>query len=214
MQAHLEAGVPELDQKALAQFCQDVASLGLKICITEMDVRDNREPADIATRDAGVAAQGKAFLDAVLANPAVIGVVTWGLSDRRSWLNKQWPRTDGLPQRPLPLDTDMIRKPLWTAIGQSLAASGRGEGKEGQGLCPWTPLRAEPSEPHSRLLRRGGADGGLNQHLSRPSSTNRSGSKGRALGGVQGQRPWPSSPSRRRTRAGMGGGGYGGDDPG
>lgn len=123
MQAHLEAGVQELDQNALAQFCRDVASLGLRICITEMDVRDNREPGDIAIRDAAVAAQGKAFLDAVLDSQATIGVVTWGLSDRRSWLNQQWPRADGLPQRPLPLDTEMNRKPLWTAIGQSLTGS-------------------------------------------------------------------------------------------
>ena len=121
MQAHLEAGVEQLDQKVLEKFCADIASLGLKIAITEMDVRDNREPADIPTRDAAVAAQGRAFLDAVLPNPAVLGVVTWGLSDRRSWLNQQWPRTDGLPQRPLPLDTEMNRKPLWTAMAAALA---------------------------------------------------------------------------------------------
>jgi endo-1,4-beta-xylanase len=120
MQAHLEAGVEQLDQKTLAKFVADIASLGLKVAITELDIRDNREPADIPTRDAAVAAQGKAFLDAVLENPAVLGIVTWGLSDRRTWLNQQWPRADGLPQRPLPLDTELNRKPLWTAIGQSL----------------------------------------------------------------------------------------------
>ncbi len=114
----------ELDQNLLAKFCADVASLGLKIAITEMDVRDNREPADIAARDAGVAAQGKAFLDAVLPNPAVLGVVTWGLSDQRTWLDQQWPRKDGLPQRPLPLDAEMSRKPLWSAIGAAFGAPG------------------------------------------------------------------------------------------
>jgi endo-1,4-beta-xylanase len=121
MQAHLEAGVEQLDQKVLAQFCTDVAALGLKLVITELDVRDNRQPSDIATRDAAVAAHGKAFLDAVLDCPDVIGVVTWGLSDRRSWLNDTWPRKDGLPQRPLPLDTEMNRKPLWRAMATSLA---------------------------------------------------------------------------------------------
>ncbi len=120
MQAHLEAGVEQLDQTTLSKFCADIASLGLKIAITELDIRDNREPGDIPTRDAAVAAQGRAFLDAVLENPAVIGVVTWGLSDRRTWLNQQWPRKDGQPQRPLPLDADLNRKPLWAAIGTSL----------------------------------------------------------------------------------------------
>lgn len=124
IQAHLEAGVAEFDPNVLARFVADVASLGLKIVITEMDVRDNRLPADIAARDAGVAAAGKAYLDAMLSNPAVLGVVTWGLSDRRTWLNHDCPRSDGLPQRALPLDTEMRRKPLWTAMGQAFAAAG------------------------------------------------------------------------------------------
>jgi endo-1,4-beta-xylanase len=116
MQAHLDAGEPALDQKVLAKFCEVVASMGLKILITEMDVRDDKLPADIRRRDAAVAAHGRAFLDAVLVNPAVLGVLTWGLSDRHSWLNDKMPRPDRLPQRPLPLDTDLRRKPLWTAM--------------------------------------------------------------------------------------------------
>lgn len=120
MQSHLDGAEIHLDQKVLAKFCADVASLGLKIVITEMDVRDNGLPADIALRDAAIAAHARAYLDAVLPNPAVIGVVTWGLSDRRSWLDQTMPRTDKLPQRPLPLDTDLKRKPLWASIAGAL----------------------------------------------------------------------------------------------
>jgi endo-1,4-beta-xylanase len=123
LQSHLEAGVKDLDQKRLADFCNDVAGLGLKIVVTELDVRDNRLPADTATRDTAVASHARAYLDAVLSCPAVMGVLTWGLSDRRTWLNDSLPRDDKLPQRPLPLDADLNRKPLWTAIGEAFAAA-------------------------------------------------------------------------------------------
>lgn len=119
IQAHLEAGVPELDQKALERFVADVASLGLRVVVTELDVRDNRLPADPATRDAAVAAHARAYLDAVLPSPAVLGVLTWGLTDRHSWLNDEIPRADKLPQRALPLDAQLRRKPLWTAIADA-----------------------------------------------------------------------------------------------
>jgi endo-1,4-beta-xylanase len=46
-------------------------------------------------------------------------VLTWGLSDRRSWLNDELPRDDKLPQRALPLDSDLQRKPLWSAIADA-----------------------------------------------------------------------------------------------
>ena len=50
-QAHLEAGVRELDQARLATFFADVAALGYKIVITELDVRDNRIEGDAASND-------------------------------------------------------------------------------------------------------------------------------------------------------------------
>lgn len=123
MQAHLEAGVAELDQTALARFCDDVASLGLRLVVTELDARDNRLPADPAIRDAEVAAHTRAYLDAVLPCPAVLGVLTWGLSDRRSWLNDEIPRADGLPQRALPLDAELRRKPMWHAIAAAFESA-------------------------------------------------------------------------------------------
>ena len=106
IQAHLDASVGALNQAKLAQFCNDVASLGLKIVITELDVRDNKLPADTAVRDAAVASHTRAYLDAVLSCPAVLGVLSWGLSDRRTWLNDELPRDDKLPQRALPLDAE------------------------------------------------------------------------------------------------------------
>ena len=126
IQAHLEAGVKELDQKALSDFIADVAGLGMKIAITELDVRDNRIAADTGLRDAEVAAHARAYLDAVLPNPAVLGVLTWGLADSRSWLNDEVPREDKLSQRALPLDEGLKAKPLYQAIAAAFeAAPGR-----------------------------------------------------------------------------------------
>jgi endo-1,4-beta-xylanase len=123
IQAHLQAGVKELNQTMLARFCADVAAMGLKIVITEFDVRDNRVGGDPALRDAAVASHGRAYLDAVLTCPAVMGVLSWGLSDRRSWLNDELPRDDKLTQRPLPLDSELRRKPLWQAMADAFAAA-------------------------------------------------------------------------------------------
>ena len=123
LQAHLDAGEINLDQNVLSRFVADIASMGLKVVVTELDVRDQRLPADIRSRDVAVAAHAGAWLDAVLPNPQVLGVVSWGLSDRRSWLNEKFPRADGLTQRPLPLDTNLNRKPLWTALATALDAA-------------------------------------------------------------------------------------------
>jgi len=119
VQAHLEAARSDLDQRVIADFLGSVAGLGLKIVITELDIRDNGLPAEPSARDATVAAHGRAYLDAVLSEPAVVGVCTWGLSDRRTPLNEEFPRADGLPQRPLPLDRDLQRKPLWAAMARA-----------------------------------------------------------------------------------------------
>lgn len=123
LQAHLDASETALDQKILSRFVADIAAMGLKVIVTELDVRDDSLPADIPARDAAVAEHARAWLDAVLPNPAVLGVVTWGLSDRRSWLNDKFPRPDGLPQRPLPLDSNLNRTPLWGAIAAALDAA-------------------------------------------------------------------------------------------
>lgn len=122
LQAHLDAAEP-IDQKLLAKFVADIAAMGLKIIVTELDVRDQRLPGAIEVRDTAIASHAKAWLDAVLASPAVLGVLTWGLSDRHSWLNEKFPREDKLDQRPLPLDAALERKPLWQAIAAALDAA-------------------------------------------------------------------------------------------
>jgi len=119
LQAHLDAGEIAIDQKGLSQFVANIASMGLKVIVTELDVRDQRLPASVPARDTAVAAHARAWLDAVLPNPAVLGVLSWGLSDRESWLNDKFARPDGLKQRGLPLDENLNRKKLWSALASS-----------------------------------------------------------------------------------------------
>ncbi|MDX2213846.1 MAG: endo-1,4-beta-xylanase [Oculatellaceae cyanobacterium bins.114] len=119
IQAHLDGHETRFNAEKFRQFLADVASLDLKILVTELDVADNYLPADIAVRDRIVAAAYEDYLNVVLDEPAVIAVLTWGLSDRYTWLSEFEPRTDGLPVRPLPLDENMNRKLAWNAIARA-----------------------------------------------------------------------------------------------
>jgi endo-1,4-beta-xylanase len=97
-------------------FLRDVAALGLKIIITEFDVDDNTLPSGIMARDEGIGKMYGDFCAVVMNEPAVIGFITWGLSDKYTSLNAIAPRPDRQPQRPLPLDSSMVRKSAWYAL--------------------------------------------------------------------------------------------------
>jgi endo-1,4-beta-xylanase len=119
LQSHLKGYPENFNPDKLRRFLRDVASLGLKIMISELDVIDRLLPADTTDRDRQVASVYKDYLDVVLDEPAVFFVNTWGISDRYTWLAQQEPRLDGLSVRPLPLDDQMNRKPAWYAIAQA-----------------------------------------------------------------------------------------------
>jgi endo-1,4-beta-xylanase len=125
IQAHLSAvGGPPFSAARLRRFLADIAALGLSIEITELDVTDENTPADQGVRDRLVADAYRRFLDAALDERAVKMVVTWGLSDRHSWIvrrednNSKW-RKDGLPSRPLPFDAELRPKPAFAAIAEA-----------------------------------------------------------------------------------------------
>jgi endo-1,4-beta-xylanase len=122
IQAHLNAGqfADGFDDKAYRHFLSEVASRGLKILITELDVLDDRLPPDKATRDRGVATTYRRYLDTALQEPKVASVITFGLSDRYTWLQEDFQRNDGIPRRPLPFDSKLQPKPAYTALSTSL----------------------------------------------------------------------------------------------
>jgi endo-1,4-beta-xylanase len=122
LQGHLAAFGPQVDQKKLVHFLDNVHTMGLKVLVTEHDVYDADGPADIAVRDHAVADASARFLDVVLNHGATIAVLTWGLSDRyidppglRDQLMVRYPRQ-------LPLDTNYRRKPMWNAMARAFSA--------------------------------------------------------------------------------------------
>lgn len=119
IQAHLLPSNNKFSPEKLRKFLRNVASLGLKIMITEMDVTDKKLPRDIKVRDRIVAAAYEDYLSVVLDEPAVIAVLTWGLSDRYTWLSEFQPRQDRAAVRPLPLDANFRRKLAWNAIARA-----------------------------------------------------------------------------------------------
>jgi endo-1,4-beta-xylanase len=127
VQAHLYAAhfADRFDAAAYQTFLSAVAGRGLKILITEMDVLDNGLPAAVGPRDAAVADAYRTYLDVALNEPAVISLTTFGLSDRYTWLDEDYPRHDGAPRRPLPFDDQMRPTDAFDALHRSLMSAPR-----------------------------------------------------------------------------------------
>lgn len=102
------------------RFLDEVAGMGLKLLVTEFDVHDLHLPADIATRDAAVAAVARDWLDVTLAQPGVDRLLCWGMADHLNWLQDFQPRPDGLAKRITPYDSRLRAKPLREAIDAAL----------------------------------------------------------------------------------------------
>jgi endo-1,4-beta-xylanase len=110
IQAHLRLDNSPFSESALRRFLADVASHGVEITLTELDVRERNLSLPVEERDRRVADEVRRYLDVVLDEPAVAGVVTWGLSDRYSWLSAKLP--SGSRNRGLPLDEALEPKPV------------------------------------------------------------------------------------------------------
>lgn len=106
------------------RFLDEATGMGYDLLITEFDVNDRRLPADIAQRDAGVAAAARDFLDVTLSYPGLTDFLLWGMADHINWL-QTWdeaPRLDKLPMRPTPYDAQLRAKPLRAAIADAMRA--------------------------------------------------------------------------------------------
>jgi endo-1,4-beta-xylanase len=127
VQAHLLAA--HFDERfhplEYRRFLSEVADRGLKILITEMDVLDDGLPANPRIRDQKIADVYKRYFHATLQEPAVISTMTFGLSDRYTWLDEDYPRPDGAHRRPLPFDRKLKPKPAYHALHNTLKGSPR-----------------------------------------------------------------------------------------
>lgn len=121
VQAHLDLSKGPLKPRILRNFLADLRGLGVDIVITELDVKEDDKGAPLPLRDQRVANEAATFLEVALDEPAVTGIVTWGLSDRHSWLQDQ---SRGLPSpraatrlnRGLPYDATLERKSMYYAM--------------------------------------------------------------------------------------------------
>ncbi len=97
----------------IAATMRRYASLGLKVEITEMDVRTSTTPGTVAQK---LAAQADAYGKAARACNEVSACTrfaTWGFTDSQSWL--------GRAEMGLPFDASFRPKPAWTAITSAFA---------------------------------------------------------------------------------------------
>ena len=117
LQAHLFAD-RRIDRDGLQELLAEFAALGLDVLVTELDVIDYRLPGKIGERDALVARIAGQFLQSVCDVVRPKAILTWGLSDRYTWVPTYFKRPDGMANRPLPFDADLKRKPLFDVIEQ------------------------------------------------------------------------------------------------
>jgi endo-1,4-beta-xylanase len=115
LQGHLKGDL-EIDKQGLGAFIAEMRKAGLEILVTELDVVDNKLPADLQDRDAQVAARALDFIGAIAAEAPLAAVLTWGITDRYTWVPMYFKRGDGLPNRPLPLDQSYRPKPLMQVL--------------------------------------------------------------------------------------------------
>jgi len=120
LESHLIGDHKTIAGPRFQQFLSQISDMGLKILVTEMDVRDFNLPNDIAVRDQAVADLYYRYLSTVLEHKAAIAMLTWGLSNKYSWTAQFNPRADHAPVRPLPYDADMNPTPAWSAIARAL----------------------------------------------------------------------------------------------
>jgi len=121
IQGHIQGEHP-IDKPGLTAFVAELAAMDLAVLVTELDVIDKSLPAPELERDGKVAQLAKDFLDAIGAAKRPDAVLTWGITDKYTWVPIWFSRDDGLPNRPLPLDADFKPKALMQVIQDFCAA--------------------------------------------------------------------------------------------
>jgi endo-1,4-beta-xylanase len=122
IQAHIKADSKDGFSKGLRELLDGANALGLQVYVTELDVNDDAVTTDdIAERDAIVAGVYRNFLTNALKGPEVKSVLTWGATDKNSWLNARKIRKvhPERLQRPLPFDASYAPTPAFFALRES-----------------------------------------------------------------------------------------------
>ena len=123
LQSHLRASTKLPSWAGLHQFLAAVEKLDLDVFVTELDVNDSELTGDVDERDEAVAKLYRDYLTNVFQHASVKAVLTWGLTDRDSWLNAPGRRHDERRLRPLPFDAALKPKPAFYAIADAMSAA-------------------------------------------------------------------------------------------
>ena len=114
-QGHLR-GEMEIDVDGVSAFVAELKEMNVDVLVTELDVVDNLLPAGEDERDRIMADKVAAFLGAISAVAKPTAILTWGISDRYTWVPMYFTREDGKLNRPLPLDRDYRPKAFMKVI--------------------------------------------------------------------------------------------------
>ncbi|MEM9634067.1 MAG: endo-1,4-beta-xylanase [Pseudomonadota bacterium] len=115
LQGHL-TGEAEIDKDGLSRFVEEVSGLGLDILVTELDVIDNNLPGTETVRDQIAALRVRDYLTAICDATQPKAILTWGISDRYTWVPIWFERRDGKLNRPLPLDQNYQPKAMMQVL--------------------------------------------------------------------------------------------------
>jgi endo-1,4-beta-xylanase len=123
IQSHIHAIGKDGFSKGVRELLDGAKALGLQVFVTELDVNDDAVPTpDMAERDKIVADVYRSYLTTALYGTEVKAVLTWGASDKNTWLNKGTKFRKQHPdrlQRPLPFDPDYAPAPAFFAMRES-----------------------------------------------------------------------------------------------
>jgi len=105
----------------LRDFVRELNRMDLRVFITELDVDEKKLEGSEPERDAAIARIYSDYVTMMVAEPNVDAVLTWGITDRYTWLNgAKWARPDGKPQRSLPFYADDQPAPAFFALRDAL----------------------------------------------------------------------------------------------
>ena len=129
IQGHLDASGAR-PGAGLVSFVRELATLGLDVYLTELDVNTHTLEGGAEVQDAAVAESYRQFLGLLLNEPNVKQVLTWGITSAYTWLNETdlaWAhRPDGMRQRPLPFDDQLQPTAAFEALRTSFDAAHAG----------------------------------------------------------------------------------------
>ncbi|KAI0541819.1 family 10 glycosyl hydrolase [Xylaria digitata] len=121
MQAHLIVGSTPSQSSLQSAMASYVAAGVTEVAYTELDIRSSSLPST-ASGLQQQATDYAAVTKACLAEKACIGITIWDYTDKYSWIPSTFPGQGDA----LLYDSELNKKPAWTAVSSVLAAAATG----------------------------------------------------------------------------------------